>query len=479
MARPAADLPLLRPAQSVPVILGALLGAVTVGAVAGTYTDGFGRLLLVAAVVLVGATSTLASLATLLFITVLVPYQVQNDYAISGGAGVPGLLLADLLLVVSLARVTVGYLRQPMEGSALVAYLLLLLAALQLAHGILAGVSPSEAGAEARRVAMAIGGFLLAINVLRESSGRQRLPPLLLAVALALGAWGLGQWFLGVEYNGGDAGVREGVSLTSGGRGQLQGGLYAFPVAIILLVAALAWDRAPHGWPRVLVIMALTANVVSLLLTFERTFWGATAIGCAFVFVRSTRAARRRMLIWGPPCLTGMLLVFVIAAPGELLTAVERGASVSQAGTDSSVEYRIVESREVLELIAARPIEGSGFGAALNWTTPGAQRALTTSFVHNGYLWLAWKVGVPLALVALVILVASLRRQRVSWGSDYAFLHVGAQAAVLSLLVINVTFPSLNTLGVSVLTGLLVALALMARSTVQSSDVVRPAPTTS
>ena len=46
--------------------------------------------------------------------------------------------------------------------------------------------------------------------------------------------------------------MREGVRFTSAGRGQIQGGLFAFPVAVVMGVAALLSQRVRSTRTRVL-----------------------------------------------------------------------------------------------------------------------------------------------------------------------------------------------------------------------------------
>jgi O-antigen ligase len=281
----------------------------------------------------------------------------------------------------------------------------------------------------------------------------------LVTLGLALAALGLAQWFLGVEYNDSDFGVREGVGFTSAGKGQLQGGLFCYPIAVILSFAALVSGHLRGDLPRLMTAVVLAGNVVCLILTYERTFWGAAVIGCVFVLARLKATARWRALVWAAPMLAALLVVLAAAAPGELQTAVERGASVSQAGSDSSLESRQKESAAVLKAITARPVHGSGFGAEFEWTDVGTDEPQTDNFVHNGYLWLSFKTGVPFMLLCVGLIVASIwRRPPAGTGGIIEVLRIAAQASLLGLLVINVTFPSFNWLSVGVVTGLLLAL---------------------
>jgi hypothetical protein len=203
----------------------------------------------------------------------------------------------------------------------------------------------------------------------------------------------------------------------------------------------------------------LAANVLCLFFTYERTFWAAAALGCVFVAARSKPEARRRALKWVPALGASLILVLAAVAPNDLITALERGASVSEVKSDESGRYRVVESQHVLDEIRARPAEGSGFGAEITWEPPEFRGTeLTTGFSHNGYLWLAWKAGLPFLLVCVAILVSCfMRRGSAVNDSLMGVLRLGAQASLMALLVINITFPSFNFLSIAVVTGFLAA----------------------
>jgi hypothetical protein len=439
----------------------ALAAAVTFGVLAVDRTGTAITLLLLGSAAAIAMFAPLAGLSLLLAATFLIPFDVQNEFGLGGEADGSGPLLIDVLLVAGLARVAFDRVtHRRMEIPEMVACVVLVVIVAQLGHGVVEGWSGGDAGAEARRVGMAAGGFLLAAGVLRDPAQSRLLPAVLLALGLAVAASGLLQWFLHADFNGSDFGVREGVAQTTAGRGQLQGGLFAYPMAVTFAFAALVSGQVRRGWPRALTLVALAANGMCLLFTHERTFWGAAVLGCALVLVRSAPDARRRAVMWFLPTFAALVVALLIAAPGEIRTAVERGASVSEVGSDVSVEYRIVEGRRTLEKIAASPLIGAGFGASISWEPPGfRERLVTTPYVHNGYLWLAWKMGLPIAAAIVAMFIWSFaRRPPDGYTTLMTYLAIAAGASLLGLLLLNVTFPAFNALGIAVATGLLIAL---------------------
>jgi hypothetical protein len=279
-----------------------------------------------------------------------------------------------------------------------------------------------------------------------------------------LGVWGLAQWFGHISLGGaGDVGVRAGVRLTSAGVGQLQGGEYAYPVVVACCVAALASGTVRGAFERAVLWAALGTCSLACLVTFERTFWLSALTGIAFVVARGTRTQRIRLLAGAPVAAGIALAVLSIAAPGELTTARERLLSLGQHATDDSVRYRIVESGFVLEQVHAHPVTGSGLAATIFWGQPWAQvPARSYAFSHNGYLWLAWKLGVPAAAL-LVLLIAAAVALRGPPGEDAraAAIRRGAQGALLGLLLATITFPSFSALGITPAIGVLLALAVV------------------
>lgn len=408
-------------------------------------------------------------LVTLIGLTAIVPFGVQNRFGIGGGTGSPGLLLSDALLVTGLVHASVTILRRPLERRVRIAVVLvaafMAVAALQCVRGLVLGRELSTVGAEFR-VLLGFGTLLVALPVLADIEARTRLLRSLPFLGLALGLWGVGQWVLGVSFaEAGDAGVREGVRLTSSGRGQIQGGLYAFPVAVVVSLAALMASQHRSLRSQVLLAAVAILNVIALVLTYERTFWVATVMAFGFTMVRAGAAQRLRGLVWG---LTAVVLLFAALstlAPSELAAARERLLSLSQYGTDNSLHYRIVESRHVLDEIRDKPIVGSALAATIFWGRPwvGVPPAPFT-FSHNGYLWLAWKIGIPAALLLWTLLgLAIAWRTPLEEEHLFGAVRTGCQGALLALVVVNVTFPSFSQLGITPTMGLLMAVAIAPR----------------
>lgn len=431
-----------------------------------------------AVVALVGAVLTtvlilmprVPHLVLLLGVTALVPFGVQNTFSVGGGSGSPGLFISDVLLISGLLRAVPYICTRPLpkrlRAGALLVGAFLAIAALQLVRALALGRNASTAGAEFR-VLLGFGAFLVAIPVLCDERQRRSLMRALPWLGLAAGLWGLAQWLFGLQFTAAaDAGVQQGIRFTTAGRGQLLGGLFAFPVATILALAALMSDEVRALRDRLLLLAVLVLNLLCLLLTYERTFWIATVLASGVVVLKAGGIQRFRALVAGGAVVLLAFTAMATFAPAELTAARERLVSLGQYGDDDSVRFRLAESRHVLDEIQARPLVGSGLAATILFGRPWDQvlpESLT--FSHNGYLWLAWKLGIPGALLLLSLLFWSVGWfHRPSDGSIDEAVRNGACGALLALVIASMTFPSFNQLAITAVIGVLMAIACAPRS---------------
>jgi O-antigen ligase len=200
---------------------------------------------------------------------------------------------------------------------------------------------------------------------------------------------------------------------------------------------------------------------VSLLLTFERTFWVVTAVGVLLVALRSGRARRGRTLLWIATTLTAGVLTLSAVAPGTLQTAGQRLFSIGEYHTDDSVRYRKVESGFVIDKIKAKPLAGWGLGDTIYWGQPWTQTPpALQSYTHVGFLWLAWREGILGAIVLIgLLIVAAVWPGRAKAGGLPSAVRIGCQASIVALLIANLTFPIFQSSGITYVMGFLVAYA--------------------
>ena len=442
--------------------LTALALAAAIGAAAGVQPK--------IAVVLVSGTLLLAlafrrpveTLALIIFLTAVVPYSVQNGFGIGSGAS---LLLSDVLLAIGLAVAVPQLVELKLSGRELMLCglvgAIVAVAVVAFVRGVHLGHGLSQPGFELRTMAGLLTA-LLALPVLANPRTRQRLLGLLLVIAIALGTWGFAQWFGNIAYSAGDIGVRPGVRLTSAGQGQLQGGEFGYPVAVVTCYAVLLGGAVRALLTRAALVLALVLNGTSLLLTFERTFWAAAVVGVLVVTVKAPSERRLKALLLLPVVAATFLAALALLLPAEITTARERLLSVGQAGTDKSVRYRVVESHHVADQIREQPLLGSGLGASIYWGQPWSQVPPTSqTFTHNAYLWLWWKLGAfGLALIVILFATAIVGRGPPGEGALRRSVRSGAQGALVSVAIVSVMFSSFAELSATAVIGVLLALSL-------------------
>jgi hypothetical protein len=354
--------------------------------------------------------------------------------------------------------------------------LFLAVALLQMLHGFSAGWGVREAGGEARGL-LYFGTFLVALPILVDERKRARLLVALLGVGLALGLWGIVQWVLGPALQlGPEVGLRQGVRLTSAGRGQVMGGLFAFPVITVIALAVLALGRVRSTRGQALVFAVAVLNAVSLLFTHERTFWIATMAAMGLVALRAGRSQAPRVVAVTASVFSVAFSTVRALSPAELTTARERFQSVSQYRSDTSVRYRVVETRHLVDRIRAHPLIGSGLGATISWAShPWAEQPVRTHHhAHNGYLVLAWKLGIPAAFVLTALLGSAVSAPPSPTEAALpAALQAGCQGGLLALLIAGIMFPSFTTLQITGATGVMLAVCATPASKRRSSAHLR------
>lgn len=148
-------------------------------------------------------------------------------------------------------------------------------------------------------------------------------------------------------------------------------------------------------------------NLSGLVLTLSRGFWLATVWGMLFVFVTVSRAHKARMavviLLASVPVLAIGLLFF-----GNIMSLffeglLERLTSVDGSLTrDVSMLGRVYEARAAFGHIVENPLLGHGAGVPFTFSTILTRTETTTTFIHNGYVYLWYVFGV----VGVVLMLA-------------------------------------------------------------------------
>lgn len=145
--------------------------------------------------------------------------------------------------------------------------------------------------------------------------------------------------------------------------------------------------------------------IIGLLVTFGRGVWIATAICILLLAATISRTAFAKLILAGAlglPLLFGGLLV---AKPESGQAILDRFFSVTQeVQTGSSAEWRYLENNYAIEHLKSSPLVGVGIGGFAHPKFHPMMDDDLLRYVHNGYLYLAVKIGVFGLLVPLLII---------------------------------------------------------------------------
>jgi O-antigen ligase len=241
--------------------------------------------------------------------------------------------------------------------------------------------------------------------------------------------------------------------------------LFVYPLAGIVWSAALL----PTTRARAVRLGLLAVTGISgaaLYFTARRGGWLAALAG-ALVVLAMLPARRRSVLVRSLVFMAGAVVGLVLVAnsvaerpmesPGA--SFVERLLSINEGeDEDPSTGHRLAELRRARELVADHPITGIGPGAELTFISPlynkdleSADVPYTDIYVHNSYVWVALKLGLPALAVFAGLLLVALRQAhdgyRRATDPRARRLQLGAFATMVALVLASFTEPHLTYVG--------------------------------
>ena len=176
-------------------------------------------------------------------------------------------------------------------------------------------------------------------------------------------------------------------------------------LAIVAVVAALLLRARPPLW----MLVGSPQLVLSLALSFRRSFWIGGALGILLVILLSSRTPGRRIAV-----VTGVLLAVAVwtlsLQPLQADSPIaQRARSLEPSKVEENAQdrYRIDELANVTAEIRRHPITGLGLGGQWAATHPlGVEHENGRSYTHVVALWWWMKLGI-LGLLAYLAVMAS------------------------------------------------------------------------
>jgi O-antigen ligase len=181
-------------------------------------------------------------------------------------------------------------------------------------------------------------------------------------------------------------------------------------IAILGVFAAIVAKTRPPA-P---ILLASPLLVACLVLSYRRSFWIATVLAIALIFLLGASPVGRRMLVPTALLIVGAILLLGSINFQSQAPIIKRATSLNPSSLEANIEdrYRLDERANVLAEIKRHPI--TGIGIAVPWSATA--RTLSTEhlegrqYVHFAALYYWLKMGILglISYIAVIIAAATL-----------------------------------------------------------------------
>ncbi len=156
---------------------------------------------------------------------------------------------------------------------------------------------------------------------------------------------------------------------------------------------------------KLLVLAFLVMTIAALIFSFSRAFWLVYIAGMCLFFVLLPLKQKYNLVIiifLLSSILTAIVVLILGDNAGFMLQFVEKRIASSTQGTaDVSVQSRLAEYSAAFTDIKKHPLGGNGLEKEFHFYDPIGPITTRTGNIHNGYIYLAYKIGIPLTLIYL------------------------------------------------------------------------------
>jgi hypothetical protein len=197
------------------------------------------------------------------------------------------------------------------------------------------------------------------------------------------------------------------------------------------------------------ILLALLAAFYALVVvvSFSRGFWISGVVGMALTL---WLIDKRKLALFALYACCGALAFIVavnIVFPDKatfIFKVLQARLASSASGTqDLSVLARVYETQAVLDYIARYPLGGAGMGTFIMVYDPLERVFTRVGFIHNGYLYVLMKLGLPffLAFYAVWFMTIGRAKRLASAPTDASarILAAGALGGLIAFTLLNIT----------------------------------------
>lgn len=163
---------------------------------------------------------------------------------------------------------------------------------------------------------------------------------------------------------------------------------------------------------RIVLLMFATITILALLLTFSRTFWLIVLFESFIIFLYINRKEKIKFILYFLSIILISISVLYLIFQDKftyLNTYITKKFTSSTMGTrDVSVVARLLEYKVVLRAIEDHPLGGNGFAKKFTFNSGLDVAFGTTNFIHNGYFYLAYRAGIPIAILYVFVILYNM-----------------------------------------------------------------------
>jgi O-antigen ligase len=148
-------------------------------------------------------------------------------------------------------------------------------------------------------------------------------------------------------------------------------------------------------------IAAIMLTIIGIICTFERTVWVMLVVLIPAIIIWSpkqerVKAAKALFYVVSLFIIAGIIGYFLFPIVGVVLRYwLDKFLSSSHLKTDLSIVNRYIEWRGAIKQIVQTPVLGLGFGGRYMSYTWFVGRTYLGGYIHNSYLGLILKLGIP------------------------------------------------------------------------------------
>lgn len=154
---------------------------------------------------------------------------------------------------------------------------------------------------------------------------------------------------------------------------------------------------------QVLIILVFGLCLVSLIATFSRTFWIIVGFEIIILAFYLPLKLKMKLMLFASISIilftSIMFLIFKNNVTYLYNTLEKRMVSSTEGKKDPSIMGRFYEYKSAVKQIEKYPLGGSGLGFPFNYYNALDQMNLNGIFIHNGYIFMSYSFGIPLALL--------------------------------------------------------------------------------